>query len=373
LRLPQALLFCSLYSIPGLSQAVPADIQAIAAKATAAREQGDVSGAIALYDQALATDPQWLEGWWFLGNLEYGSDQYELARSALSHYIDLAPHAPAAFALRGLCEFETAAYPASLSDIQQAIALGAANQPRNQQILLYHEALLLARLGRFEESIAKYTGFVKQGIINPDVETGLGLAGLRMPLLPRELDPADAPFVSRAGQAALQVLTGDVSGGRQAFQSVLAAFPNRPYVHYFCGYLLFTNNPDQAVEEFRLELAADPSNALAHAMLAWASEFRGEYAEALPEAQAAVAAQPSLLMSQLVLGRALVETTDISDALPHLDQVVAADPSNLEAHLSLAKAYSKLGRKDDARRERLLSLELSSKFAGQGAYADANR
>ncbi len=373
MRLLPALLLCSLYSVPGLSQAVPADIQALAAKATAARQQGDVSGAITLYSQAVATDPQWLEGWWFLGNLEYGSDQYEQARAALSHYIDLAPQAPAAFALRGLCEFETAAYPASLADIQQAIALGAANQPRNQQILLYHEALLLTRLGRFEEAIAKYTLFVKQGIINPDVETGLGLAGLRMPLLPRELDPADAPFVSMAGQAAIKVLTGDVAGGRQAFQSVLAAFPNRPYVHYFCGYLLFTNNPDQAVEEFKLELSADPSNALADAMLAWASEFRGEYAEALPEAQAAVAAQPSLLMSQLVLGRALVETTDISGALPHLDQVVAADPSNLEAHLSLAKAYSKLGRKDDARRERLLCLDLSSKFAGQGPVADANR
>ena len=44
---------------------------------------------------------------------------------------------------------------------------------------------------------------------------------------------------------------------------------------------------------------------------------------------------------------------------PILKKSCRLEPGNLEAHLTLAKAYSKLGRKDDARRERLLCLELS--------------
>jgi hypothetical protein len=43
------------------------------------------------------------------------------------------------------------------------------------------------------------------------------------------------------------------------------------------------------------------------------------------------------------------------------------EPANLEAHLTLVKAFSKLGLKEDARRERLLCLEM----AGQGAASHA--
>jgi Tfp pilus assembly protein PilF len=72
-------------------------------------------------------------------------------------------------------------------------------------------------------------------------------------------------------------------------------------------------------------------------------------------------------MAQLVLGRALVETGDVAAGLPHLQTVLASDPQNLEAHLALAKAYSKLGKTDDARRERLQCLAIS----GQGTAPDA--
>ncbi len=338
-------------------------------QAAAAQKRGDAPLAIELYQQAVEADPGYLEGWWALGNLEYGADRYTDARAALTHYIDQAPKAGAALALRGLCEFETADYQASLTDIEAALDLGAANQARNGQILLYHEALLLTRLGQFEAAIAKYTIFLKQGIVNSDVATGIALAGLRMPLLPQEIPPIDAPLVAATGQAAIQVITGDPAEGRKAFAAVAAAFPNRPFVHYFCGYLLFSKNPGDALEEFKLEVAGIPASPLAHAMLAWTSEMRGEYAEALPDAQAAVEEDPALPMSQLVLGRALLETTGALPALPHLDQVVQAQPANLEAHMSLAKAYSKLGRKDDASRERLLCLKLS----GEGEAANANR
>ena len=371
--LPPKIMTVAIFVAASLGQPIfsqsPGDFDAISAGAAAARSSGDLPRAIELYTRAVKLNPQWPDGWWFLGTLQYGADQYAQAREALTHFIDLTPNAGPATALRGLCEFEIGQYPDALQDLQRGIALGAANQPRNAQILLYHEALALTRLGRFEEAIGKYTIFVQQGQINPDLTTAIGLAGLRMPVLPKDADPAQAELISMVGQAGIAVMNRNPDAGRQAFQAVFDRFPKAPNVHYFYGYLLFAIDPDQSAAQFRLELAVVPSSASAHAMLAWISELQGNFAAALPDAEKAAAEDPSLLMDQLVLGRAMVETGNVSGGLPHLENVLQMDPENLEAHLTLAKAYSKLGRKDDARKERLLCLTLSD----QGAVTSATQ
>ena len=155
-------------------------------------------------------------------------------------------------------------------------------------------------------------------------------------------------------------MRGDVEAGAQAFQDLFASYPGIPNVHYFCGYLLFPTRPDAAIAQFRQELTLSPASAVTNAMLAWALGIQGDYAGALPPAQKAAAADPSLQMAQLVLGRALVETGAPAEGLPHLEAALKADGGNVEAHMAMAKAYSELGRKDDARRERLESMRLST-------------
>jgi tetratricopeptide (TPR) repeat protein len=343
------------------------DFDSLVSSAAAARSQGDTARAIELYTRAVQLNPSWPEGWWSLGTLQYGADQYAAAGDALSHLIALNPDATAALALRGLCEFETAQYQESLQDLEHGIALGAANQPRNAQIILYHEALVLTRLGRFDEAIGKFTYFVKQAPGNPELTVAVGLAGLRMPLLPKDVDPAQTELITMVGQAAIDVMTGDAAGGRRAFQAVFDRYPTTPNVHYLYGYLLYTTLSDETIPEFRKEIAISPHSAIAHAMLAWALEFQGDFAAALPDAQKATVDDPSLSMGQLVYGRALVETGDVTDGLARIQNVLNTEPGNLEAHLTLAKAYSKLGRSDDARQERMLCLQL----ADQGAVSRA--
>ncbi len=352
---------------PGAAQQAAGNFDAIVASATAARDQGDTASAVRLYAQAVEINPQWPDGWWFLGVLQYGANQFAPARDALTHFIELKPNAGAALALRGLCEFETGQFQESLGDIQHGITLGAAAQQRNAEILLYHEALILTRLGSFEEAIVKYTNFVKQGKTNPELTTAIGLAGLRIPVFPQDADPAQAELIAMTGTAATKVMSGDMNGGRQAFQELFARYPTVPNVHYLYGYLLFATQPDAAIAQFQQELTLSPNSAVANAMLAWAYGIQGNYGDSLPVAQKAVAEDPTLPMGQLVLGRALVEAGDTTEALPHLEKVLQLEPGNLEAHLTLAKAYSRLGRKDDARRERQLCLELS----GGGATPSA--
>jgi tetratricopeptide (TPR) repeat protein len=341
------------------AQANPASFSDLASKAAAARDANDAPGAIDLYQQALKLNSQWSDGWWFLGSLQYATGEYPAARDALSHYLELTPNAAPALAMRGLCEFEIADYPASLKDIERALALGAANQPRNEKILRYHEALLLTRTGRFEDALRSYAFFTREEDSNPELMLALGLAGLRTPLLPKELRADQQGLYISAGKAAFELMRKDNDTARVEFQHLFEHVPPVANAHYLYGYLLYATDPDQAAVEFKKELDTNPSNAVAEVMLAWIPLMQNDGDDALPHARKAAAEDPTLSSAQLVLGRALTETGETKDGIEYLERTAQLQPDNLEVHLALAKAYSKSGRKEDARRERLLCLEMT--------------
>jgi tetratricopeptide (TPR) repeat protein len=250
-----------------------------------------------------------------------------------------------------------------LSDIQQGISLGAANQPRNEQVLRYHQGLLMTRLGNYEAALNTYGFFAKNDITNPDLFVAIGLAGLRMPLLPKDIAPDQKDLLSAAGEAAFQFMAGKESSATQSFSDLFDRFPQARNAHFFYGYLLFATDPDAALDQFRKELSASPSSADAEVMTAWALLLRNRAAEALPYAQKAAEEQPSNPTAELVLGRSLLETGDVDAGMQHLQKVLQMDRNNLEAHLALAKAYSKSGHEEEARRERMLCLQLTSETA----------
>lgn len=359
------LLIATAFSRSALAQA-PAqsdDFTSLAAAAEAARQQGDIPRAIDLYGKATQENPSWPDGWWFLGVLQYDANQYEPARQALTRYLQLTPKAAPAFALRGMCEFHSGAYPEALQDLQLAESLGAANQPKNAQILYYHEALLLTHFARFEEALAKFQLLVQQQADSADLELAVGLAGLRRNVFPEAVPPDQVALLSSVGHATVLFMQKNEDASRQAFQALFIQHPDLPNIHYLYGYLLFPTAPDAALDQFHQELAISPRNAGAHAMSAWALELQGNYAASLDDAAKAAQEDPSLSMAQLVYGKALVETGNLSAGLPHLEDVLRDQPGNLEAHLALVKAYSKLGRSEDARRERLLCLAISQQGA----------
>jgi len=342
------------------AQSVASRQNVLIAEAAEARTQNDIPRAIELYSRAVQANPSLPDAWWFLGSLQYSTGAYAPARDALSHYLQLTPNAAPAFALRGLCEFELGEYPQSLSDIQRGISLGAANQSRNEQILRYHEGLLMTRLGNYEAALNAYGFFAKNDITNPDLFVAIGLAGLRMPLLPKDVPPDQKDLLFKAGEAAYQFMAGKESSATQSFSELFGRFPQARNAHFFYGYLLFATDPDAALEQFKNELLASPSNTDAEVMTAWALLLQNRAAEALPYAQEAAEKQSSNPTAELVLGRSLLETGDVNGGMEHLQRVLQMDPNNLEAHLALAKAYSKSGHEEDARRERMLCLQLTS-------------
>ena len=155
-------------------------------------------------------------------------------------------------------------------------------------------------------------------------------------------------------------MAGKESSATQSFSELFWRFPQARNAHFFYGYLLFATDPDAALEQFKNELLASPSNTDAEVMTAWALLLQNRAAEALSYAQEAAEKQSSNPTAELVLGRSLLETGDVNGGMEHLQRVLQMDPNNLEAHLALAKAYSKSGHEEDARRERMLCLQLTS-------------
>lgn len=355
-----AALFLALTAFAQTPQSTP---DPLAAQAEAARQNGDIPRAIDLYTQALRKNPSWPDGWWYLGQMHYAANDYAQAVNAFTHYLDLVPNAAPATALRGLCEFETGQYDASLRDIRRALTLGAADDSRNAQILRYHEMLLLTRLGRFEEALAAANYFAKQHLSSPDLYVALGLAALRIPQLPANMSDQQREECAAAGQAVFLLQSGDTQAADDSLQQFFARYPRTANLHYTWGYLLYPTDQDAAIAEFRREVAADPQNAVAHSMLAWALLMEDDAAAALPEAREAATVAPALPLAQLSLGRALLETGDVKGSLPVLESALALDPGNLEVHLALARAYSESGREEDARRERLACLKITEPSA----------
>lgn len=331
----------------------------LVAQAADARDKNDIPRAIELYSQAVELNPKWPDGWWFLGSLEYGAGSYAQARDALSRFLELTPRAGPATALRGLCEFETGEYSRALADIQDGISLGAANQPRNAQILRYHAGLLLTQAGRFEDALKSYAYFAENRITNPELLISIGLAGLRMPLFPGEVASDQQELVRAAGAAAYAYMTGDEKAAAQAFEDLFHRFPAAPNAHYLYGYLLYSSDPDQAIVEFERELEVSPRNESALVMTAWALLMRNDASGALPFARKAAENGAGLPAAELALGRALVETGNLPEGTEHLERALRLEPHNLETHIALAKAYSLSGRKAEAERERQLCLEMT--------------
>src|SRR5690349_3175876 len=71
--------------------------------ARAEAEKGKAAEAIRDTQRALALDPNWKEGWWNLGTLQYEANQYQDAVRSFEKVTGYAPNLGAAWALLGLC------------------------------------------------------------------------------------------------------------------------------------------------------------------------------------------------------------------------------------------------------------------------------
>jgi tetratricopeptide (TPR) repeat protein len=320
--------------------------------ATEARAQNHATDAIALYRQALSMRPSWTEGWWFLGELLYDGNRYPEARDALRRLIALDRTSGPGFALLGLCEFETKEYDKSLNHIYQARSIGLGDEPQVRRVVLFHQMLLLTRIGEYEAATQVLLSVVKEGGAGPAVVEAAGIAGLRRPIFPEELPPGDKDLIEMAGQAVCASARKDQTSAQKYFADLVAAYPKEANVHYLYGSYLSLTDRDAGLREYQKELELNPKHTEALATIALEYEARGDLDTAISYARRSVQADGRFFGAHAVLGKLLASAGQADEAIKELEIARQQAPDSPQVHFSLATAYSLAGRKAEATQER---------------------
>lgn len=320
--------------------------------ATDARMAERWEDAIALYAKAVQLKPDYIEGYWYQGTAHYTLDHHAQCRDMFRRVLRLAPKNGAASAFLGLCEFGLKEYDRSLQDLLQSRALGVGDVPELGSTARYHAALLMTRAEQYEQALETLGEFAAEGNDAPRVIEAMGLATLRMALLPAETAPERREMVLMAGRASYMMATRNTAAAEKAFQSLVARYPETPNVHYAYAVFLLQEQPDKAIDEFKRELELQPGHAWSLMQIAYEYVNRGDAQAALPWAKQAVAAAPRSFAARKALGQALLDTGDVEGAIRELETGIALAPASPGLHFTLAKAYQRAGRLEDAARAR---------------------
>jgi tetratricopeptide (TPR) repeat protein len=331
----------------------------ISKEADAAREANRFPEAVALYKKGVALQPSWEEGWWYLGTLYYDQDDYAKGRDAFRSLAQVNPKIAVAWAMLGLCEYETHQYDLSIKHLSNAVYRGIDTDQNISDVTHYHLALLLTRNEQYEQAMKALALFAQRNANAPAYVEAMGIAAMRKPLLPSEVPPSERELVMDVGRAMYDAAGLKTAEAAADFKAVVAKYPTTPNVHYLYGSFLMYSDSNEGLAQFKQELEYSPTHV--PALVTIASEYvtRKDFKPGLPYAEKAVEVDPNSFAAHAVLGRILAEgDLDISRGVKELEQAKKLEPGSPQVRIALATAYTRSGRKEEAAREREEFLKL---------------
>jgi tetratricopeptide (TPR) repeat protein len=344
-------------------------------EATAARTAERWEDAIALYAKAVKLKPAFVQGYWYQGTAYYTLEKFGECREQFRTVTRLAPKNGAAFAFLGLCEFGLKDYDRSLQHLLQSRILGVGDTADLGNVARYHAAIQMTRMEQYEQALETLGEFASAGDDNPRVIEAMGIATLRMPMLPIEVPPDRRERVLMAGRASYMMATRNTAAAAKAFEALAARYPEAPNVQYANGVFLLLEEPDKAIEAFKRELELQPGHPWSLMQIAFEYLKRGDAAAALPWARQAVEAAPKAFPARKALGQALLESGDVDGAISELLTGIRLAPESPGLHFQLARAYQRAGRLEDATRARaeFTRLDRLARTARSGAQSVGGR
>ncbi len=334
------------------SQRSVANFKEVSQAADRARAENRDDEAAGLYEQALHLRPEWKEGLWYLSTILYDKELYANARDLLRRFVAQDPEAGPGWALLGMSEFQTREYSRSLDHLQHAMALGLGDRKEMAESVFYFVAILRTRFEQFNESTGLLIAMVKSGQQPDLLVEPLGLAALRMPLLPSEIPADRRAMIRMAGQGALALEAQRQDEAEKLFSRMVAAYPKEPGVHFLYGAFLLDVRPEDGVAEMKRELEVSPFHQAARLRLAEEYVKEGRLDEALALAQEAVKLEPRYAAAHMMMGEVLVAKGDTVGGIRELETAEKNAPQTVRTHWDLLRAYAASGRSNDATREK---------------------
>jgi tetratricopeptide (TPR) repeat protein len=356
---------------PAAAAPAPGEFARVVKAATEARQAERWEDAVTLYAQAVKLKPDYVEGHWYQGTAYYSLDDHTRCRDAFRKVLRLAPKNGAAYAFLGLCEFGLKEYDRALQHLLQSRILGVGDIQQLNTTARYHAAVLMTRIEQHEQALETLGEFAHEGDDNPRVIEAMGLATLRMPLLPIEAPPDRREMILMAGRASYMMASRNTAAAEKAFEALVTRYPETPNVHYAYGVYLLQEQGEKAIAEFTRELDLQPGHAASLMQIAFEYLKQADGKSALPWAQQAVAAAPNAFPARKALGQALLETGDIDGAIKELLTGIKLAPESPGLHFTLARAYQRAGRLDEAARarEEFMRLDRLARLRKSGPHS----
>jgi choline-sulfatase len=285
--------------------------------------EGRLDAAVSRVRDALATDPEIVEGWTLLGNFLVKQERYAEAADQYRKALELDPeHQGATFSL-ALTYKHLGLLPEAEAGFERARSL----DPRGGRAV-FQLADLAMRRRDFARAESLLRDALQRRVDRPAFQVKLGECLLEMQRAP------DAERVLR---------------------EALAARPDVPGGQYNLGLAREAQgDPAGAAEAYAAELRRDPKAHRAAFNLGKLMLRAGRAREGVERFRASVEAQPTFGTGYLYLAKALYEAGELGAAEQAARRGLASSPEPGTAplgHLVLADVYTRQGRTAEARRE----------------------
>ena len=343
---------CVLTRVVAQSTAVENDprVSRLYNEAKEEQARGDLAGAAASYEALLQIAPRLAPAYNNLGSLYVRQREYRKAANVLEKGLRVDPKMSSASALLGIALYELGDYAAAKRNLESA--LRADPKDTNAELLLANG---LIKLGEFQSAADHLRRLSERLPENQEIWYLLGKVHMKLSeeALSKltNLDPNSVWVHEISGEVMESMKNYD--GALLEYKKAVEVAPQQAGTHYHLGNAYWSLNMwDAATEQFRAELANDPSNCLAQ----WKMgniilEEHGDSAGALAEIQKALDACPDLMSARVDRARALIKLERHSEAVSDLEAAVKADPAESLTHFLLAQAYRALGRTQEAQAE----------------------
>ena len=360
---------------PARAQNAP-DFARLFGRAIELHQAGDLLGAIDTYKAALAISPDRADAlsnlgaaYVRLGQYDDGIKQYEAALKA--------DQANSTFRMNLALAYYKSSRPAeAVLHLKRVVA--SAPEAKAAYLVL---ADCYLQIGQDREVVALLTP--RESMFTGDLAFAylLGTALLRT-----GDETTGQTYVDRvfgAGESAeAHLLMGiahlgqhDYPAAKIELERAVRLNPKVPTAHALYGRaLLALGEQAQAERAFHQELDVNVNDFEANLQLGNIRKSAQRFAEASIYLERAHTIRPTDLTARKLLASLRLQTGNVEDALGMLEALVKDAPELVEVHVQLATAYNRLGRKDDAERERAivdrLNAEIQAKQRGGKGSAD---
>jgi len=146
----------------------------------------------------------------------------------------------------------------------------------------------------------------------------------------------------------------------EAKRKALELLPGSPDLRFELGkVLVMAQEYEAAIPELEGVEKDLPGSWKTQILLAMSYSKTDRLPKAISECEKVLAVLPEQFGTNLLLGRVLLRSGDAQAAVPRLVKAASLRPQAPDPHVSLADAYAKLGKNDDAERERAVAKRLA--------------